>query len=126
MRFYPLTAPAAEKEKLSAEYRTGRKIGKVSLGETWFFFRSVRKVFYIPYTDIHRYFRRVMLVPAKLCCGKGDFEVENLVICSETGEELAQIQLPGARAGKVLLECLEQLAPHAAVGRPAKEEKAEG
>lgn len=125
MKFYPLTAPSEEKEKLKAEYKSGREIGKVSLGETWFFFRSMGKVFYIPYADIHRYFRRVMLVPAKLCCGKGDFEVENLVICSETGEELAQIQLPGARAGKVLLECLEQLAPHAAVGRPAKEEKAE-
>jgi hypothetical protein len=57
-------------------------------------------------------------VPAKLCCGKGDLEVENLVICGDKGE-LAQIQLPGTRAAKVLMEELENLIPEAEFGRPS-------
>jgi len=62
-------------------------------------------------------FRRVLLIPAKMCCGKGDFEVENIVICTAEGEK-AQIQLPGERAGKIMLEELTRLAPNAEVGKP--------
>ncbi len=120
MKFYPLTENQWEMERLREEYKAGRRIGKISLGETFFFFRSARRVFYIPYTDIHRYFRRVLLVPAKLCCGRGDFEVEHFVIC-DAQKELAQIQLPGNRAGKVLMECMATLAPDAIPGRPAKD-----
>jgi len=53
-----------------------------------------------------------MLVPARLCCGRGELEVENLVICTDAGEA-AQIQLPGAKAGKLLLEELKKRLPDA-------------
>ena len=116
MKFYPLSTVAAEPEGLQEEYKAGREIGKIHLGVTHFFFRSVRKVYYIPYTEIRRYFRRVMLVPAKLCCGKGEFQMENLVICGDAGE-LAQIELPGTQAAKVLMECMSELAPEAISGK---------
>ena len=118
MKFEPLTASAQEQSPLREEYDAARRVGKLRLGQKTLFFRAGFRTYYIPYGDIVRYFRRVVRVPAKLCCGKGDLEIENLVICGEAGE-LAQIQLPGARAGKAVMELMAQLAPQAAAGRPA-------
>ncbi len=117
MKFYPLASIETDGQALSSEYAGGRTVGKLRLGDTRLYFNVGRKVYYLPYTDLRRCFRRVQLVAAKLCCGKGNIEVENLVICGDEGE-LAQIQLPGARAGKAVMEELRQLAPHAEFGRP--------
>lgn len=117
MKFYPLNTAEENAESLQTEYKSAQEIGKLRLGTTRLYFRSARKVYYIPYTDIYRYFRRVMLVPAKLCCGKGDLAIEHLVIC-DADKELAQIQLPGSHAAKVLMERMSKLAPDAIVGRP--------
>ena len=116
MKFYPLSNELAS-DVLAAGYQAGREIGKVRLGEQCLYFREKLKVYYIPYADMKRVFRRVMLIPATMCCGKGDFEVENIVICTAEGEK-AQVQLPGERAGKILLEELTRFAPHAEVGKP--------
>ena len=123
MKFYPLTKELPA-EVVAAGYKEGREIGKARMGGKCLYFRDKLKVYYIPYEDISRVFRRVLLIPAKMCCGRGDFEVENIVICS--GEkEMAQIQLPGERAGKIMLEELSKLAPHAEIGKPKDTEKAE-
>lgn len=116
MKFCPLTGDIQEPEGLIEEYKAGREIGKIHLGQTYFFFRSMRKIYYIPYAEIRRYFRRVMMVPAKLCCGKGEFQMEHLVICGDAGE-LAQIELPGTQAAKVLMESMKKLAPDAIAGK---------
>ena len=115
MKFEPLTTAAAESDALQEEYKQAREIGKLRFGRRNLYFRSGFKSYYIPYPDIRRYFRRVMRVPAKMCCGKGDFEIENLVICGDRGE-LAQVQLPGVKAARIVMECLAELAPNAAVG----------
>jgi len=119
MKFHPLTTVVNDKSALESEYKAAREIGTLRLGELRLYFRSKRKVYYIPYKDVRRCFRRVMLIPAKMCCGKGDFEVENLVVCGEEGE-LAQIQLPGTRAALILMEELERLIPEAEFGKPEK------
>lgn len=119
MKFHPLKTIEVNTESLETEYKSAREIGKLRLGAERFYFRSARKIFYIPYTDIHRYFRRVMLVPAKLCCGKGNLAVEYFVVC-DTDSELAQIQLPGSHAAKVLMEQMSELAPNALAGTPSK------
>ena len=123
MKFESLTSPAADASALQEEYKCAREIGKLRLGQQHLYVRSGLKCYYLPYSDIRRYFRRVMRVPAKMCCGKGDFEIENLVICGDGGE-LAQIQLPGVKAAKAVMESLAELAPNAAVGR-AKEPSAD-
>lgn len=115
MKFESLTSLEADISALQEECKQAREIGKLRLGQRHLYFRSGLKSYYIPYSDIQRYFRRVMRVPAKMCCGKGDFEIENLVICGEKGE-LAQIQLPGQKAARIVMECLAELAPNAAVG----------
>lgn len=113
MRFYSLEqTQAVERQELAQDYKESREIGIVRIGKERLYFRRMRKIYYIPYADIRRCFRRVMLVPAKLCCGRGDLEVENLVICTDRGEA-AQIQLPGAKAGKILLEELKKRLPDA-------------
>ena len=116
MKFYALASELAN-EVVLAGYKEGREIGKARLGAECLYFREKLKVYYIPYEDITRVFRRVLLIPATMCCGKGDFEVENIVICTEKGE-VAQIQLPGERAGKIMLEELARLAPNAESGKP--------
>jgi hypothetical protein len=54
-----------------------------------------------------------------MCCGRGNFEVENLVVCGENDEELMQVQLPGAKAAKILMEELQARIPEAEFGKPA-------
>lgn len=113
MKFYSLDRiETADKQDMEQDYRESREIGIIRIGKEYLYFRRLRKIYYIPYADIRRCFRRVMLVPAKLCCGKGNLEVENLVICTDRGEA-AQIQLPGAKAGKLLLEELKKRLPDA-------------
>ena len=111
MRFYALTSEAVDKNVLAAEYKSGREIGIVKLGETCLYFRKKLKVYYIPYTSINRCFRRVMTVPAMLCCGKGNFVIENLVIHSEDNE-VAQIQFPGTNAARILMDELKVRVPN--------------
>lgn len=123
MKFYPLKTSEENTEILQTEYKSAREIGKLRLGTGRLYFRSARKIYYIRYTEIYRYFRRVMLVPAKLCCGKGDFAIEHLVIC-DTDSELAQIQMPGSHAAKVLMEQMRRLAPDAIVGK--SDDKSDG
>ena len=118
MKFYPLTAPDGTDEELSSEYKSAREIGKVRLGQLRLFLRSGTKKYYIPYRDVRRCFRRVQLIPAKMCCGRGDLEVENLVICGDGGE-LMQVQLPGTKAARILMEELQTLIPEAEFGKPA-------
>lgn len=123
MNFYPLTQAEYGQEALKTEYKSAREIGKIRLGTENLFFRNGLKTYFIPYTDITRCFRRVMMVPAKLCCGKGDLQVENLVIW-DAKREVAQIQLPGTKAARILMEELKQLIPNAQFSRPP-ETKAE-
>lgn len=124
MNFYPLAQAEYNAEALKTEYKSGREIGKIRLGTANLFFRNGLKTYFIPYADIDRCFRRVMMVPAKLCCGKGDLQVENLVIC-DAEKELAQIQLPGTKAARILMEELKRLAPNAQFSRPSETEAKE-
>lgn len=119
MKLHPLTTAASDKELLEKEYKEAREIGIVKIGETCLFFRKQLKVLYIPFKDIRRCFRRVMLVPARMCCGKGDLAVENLVICTEAGE-IAEVQLPGTKAAKVLMEELKAKMPDVDFTSPGK------
>jgi hypothetical protein len=119
LRFLALTSVTAEKDVLSAEYKNGREIGIVKLGDTCLFFRRKLKVYYIPYTEIHRCFRRVVAVKATLCCGKGNFEIENLVIHNNE-KEVAQIQLPGTKAARILMDELKVRVPGGSFTAPKK------
>lgn len=120
MTFLPLVPSSDSREELSSEYKAAREIGRVRLGELRLYLRAGLKTYYIPYRDIRRVFRRVQLIPAKMCCGRGDLEVENLVVCGEGDAELMQVQLPGTRAAKMLMEELQTRIPEAEFGKPQR------
>ncbi len=126
MKFYSLVNTSTILDSLDADYKNAREVGIIKLGESCFFFRKGLKVYYIAYKDITRCFRRVVAVPAQLCCGKGNFEIENLVIYAGDAE-VAQIQLPGTKAAKLLMEELKVKMPDAQFSRPDNtKESAEG
>ena len=117
MTLYPLVSEAEDRNGLASEFRTAREIGRVRLGELHLFLRAGLKTYYIPYRDVRRCFRRVQLIAAKMCCGRGNLEVENLVVCGDEGE-LIQVQLPGSRAAKILMAELKERIPEAEFGKP--------
>ena len=119
MKFYSLAGEASRSAALAEEYKSGGAVGAVRLGKERLFFRAGMKIRFIPYEEIHRCYRRVVLVPARLCCGQGALEIENLVLEDGAGQSI-QIQLPGSRAGKILLERLRELLPYAEFGCPPK------
>lgn len=120
MKFYSLTNDAWDGALLEPDYQSAREIGKLRLGEAGLYIRNGLKTYYVPYSGIRRCFRRVMMVPAKLCCGRGDVAVENLIICDES-RELATITLPGTRAAKALMEELRVRIPDAEFSCPARD-----
>lgn len=120
MKFIPLASEAEDRDALASEYRSAREIGRVRMGELRLFLRAGMRTYYIPYRDVRRCFRRVQLIPAKMCCGRGDLEVENLVVCGGAGE-LIQVQLPGTKAAKILMEELKARIPEAEFGKPPAE-----
>lgn len=109
MKFYPLL-PGMPTVDLTEEYRASREIGSIRIGSEHLFFRLRLKVCYIPYGKIRRCYRRVLLIPATVCCGKGELQAENLVVHGEEGE-LAQIPLPSTRAAKELMRELQSRIP---------------
>ena len=118
MAYYPLTDTIVDNKTLDAEKKEARQIGVIRLGKEVFMFRAGLKTYYIPYSEMKNCFRRVMNVPAKMCCGNGNFRVENLVL-SDGEKELAVIQLPGERAAKELMKSLKEICPNTDFSVPA-------
>lgn len=111
MKFYPLEDSVEETKALTQEYKSAHEIGVIRVGENCLFFKKAFKIYYIQYKNLARAYRRVLLVPAKMCCGSGEFPIENLVIHNSKDEEIAVISVPGEKAGIMLLEELKQKSP---------------
>ncbi len=103
-------------EILSTECKSARTIGKIYLGEQFLFVKHGFKFYYIPYTNIHRAFRRIKAVPTRICCGKGELRLEYIVLCSKK-EELCEIDLPDEKASTGVLEDLKKRFPDIKIGK---------
>ena len=125
MKFYPVKTLIEDSASLEEDYRSARAFGLLRAGSSGIFFRVRLKTYYIPYSDIRRAFRRVMSVPARMCCGRGNFEIEHLVVCDEE-KELAVIQLPDTKAARILMELLREKMPDASFAAPKKDDKENG
>ena len=121
MKMHSLTTTLTDADSLDREFKAGREIGIIRLGERCLFFRRYFRIYYVPYTDITRVFRRVMEVPMKMCCGKGEVQMEHLVICSGE-QEIAQVQVPGTKAARLLMDELKNKLPGAQFVSPKAEE----
>ena len=107
MKFYPLREVCDDPSLLEEDYRSAREIGVIRTGKEFLFFRVRLRHYYMPYAGITR------------CCGRGDLQIENLVVCSGK-EELAVIQLPGTRAARELMKELKNRMPDADFSLPEK------
>lgn len=117
MIFCPLKKAISERKLLRKEYKEAKAIGIIRLGEKIFFFRRGIKIYYITYDEIKKCFRRVMVISVG-----NNMKLETLVI-ADGERELAQIQIPGADAAKLLLDELKAKMPHADFECPNKAEE---
>lgn len=117
MKFLPLQKDlTAEASALEQEYAAAEDYTPAKLGGAHLFFKSGRKVYYLPYGAVTRCFRRVELVNARMgCCNQG-IPMESVVICGEGEQELAQIRLATERLSKALLEALGNRCENAQIG----------
>lgn len=109
MRFYDLKDRKAAGD-LSDEYKAGHGYGAVTVGTGHLFIKRRLKVYSIAYEEAERIFRRVRRVNAQMCCDNGELELEYLVV-SAGGSELVEVELPGKKAAKMLMEELKETAP---------------
>ena len=116
-KFYPLTETVLDDATLDQEFKDARQIGPCRIGETCLMIRSKLKNYYVPYSDVTRFYRRVKIVKARVCCGRGEMEMEHLVVCGEQGE-LAEVQVPGTRAAVGLMDALKAVMPEVEAVKP--------
>lgn len=120
MRFIPLIPSDVSSDTLIKEYKDkeDKEVANVKLSTDYLFFKTGFRTYFIAYSDIHRFFRRVMMVAAKIGCCSGEMPVDYVVLCDKDDRELAQIQMPGERAAKGVMEELKVRLPHAKLGKP--------
>ena len=123
MKFHKVLNELPDVNILSEEYKNSREIGVMRIGQDHLFFRAGLRTYAINYSDVKNCFRRVQEVPAKMCCGKGNFQIESIVI-SDGVKELAQIQMPGTKASKAAFEELKNKMPSADFSAPKRESEA--
>ena len=123
MRFWDVNGKTIDSgvAELSAEYKNAHAVGALRMADAGVFFRAGLKTFFIPYDSISKCFRRVMNVPAKMCCGRGNFSVESIVFADEE-RELAEVQLPGEKAAKAVFAELKERMPGIDFSAPARPE----
>ena len=106
MRFYNLKDRSAVGEDLSDEYKTGRGYGAVTIGSEHLFVKKRLKIYSIAYIEAERIFRRVRRVNAQMCCDNGELELDYLVVSAD-GRELVEVELPGKKAARMLMDELK-------------------
>ncbi len=120
MKFYPSEESFTDENVLAQDYSAAREIGKVSLGQSFLFYRKNFKTYYLNYSSLRRAYRRVESVPAKMCCASGEFTLEKIVIHNSKDQEVSVIDLPDTRAGIILLEEIGKRSPETVLSCPQK------
>lgn len=112
-----ITMPQGEVEDaaLSEEFRQGKKIGRARMGTTHIFWRSGLRQYALPLEKIDRAFQRVEPVQAKLCCGRANFDIRRLILCSG-GREVGDLEFEDERQILLLLRLLQEARPDMAIG----------
>ena len=109
MKFTDLRDKSRHSSKeLNDEYRSSHSYGVTMIGDQHLFVRKGLSVYFIAYEDAERIFRRVRRVQAMMCCDNGELEIEYLVIMAD-GRELIEVQLPGQKAARMIMDELKTL-----------------
>ena len=117
---------AADQTALAREYGAGEEFAPARIGTEHFFFKSGRKVYYLPLAAVTRCFRRVEFIDSRVGCCELGMPMGSMVICGPEEKELAQIRMAGERMGKALLTSLQESCPNAQIGydRPSHQKSA--
>ncbi len=110
---------------LKAQYDAGHKIGVVCVGQDYLFVKKRLKRFFIAYSDAERIFRRVQTVSVNMCCEQGDLQFDYLVVMLD-GKEVLEVQLPGAKAAKFLMQELKEVSSDCNFSAPQRESAEKG
>lgn len=107
MKFRNLRDNSLHNDKeLQEEYKGSHGYGVTVIGNDHLFIKKGLSVYFIAYEDAERIFRRVRRVQAMMCCDNGELEIEYLVVMAE-GRELIEVQLPGQKAARMMMEELK-------------------
>ncbi len=107
MRFKELKENKVHNTKeLNEEYKSAHSYGVTAIGSTHIFVKKGLSVYFIAYEDAERIFRRIRRVQAMMCCDNGELEIEYLVVMAD-GRELIEVQLPGQKAARMMMEELK-------------------
>lgn len=104
-------------KELNEEYRSSHSYGVTVIGSSHLFVKKGLSVYFIAYEDAERIFRRVRRVQAMMCCENGELEIEYLVVTSD-GRELIEVQLPGQKAARMIMDELKSSVAGVEFGAP--------
>ncbi len=125
MKYHSLTKDDhTDSSVLRSQFDAGHQIGVICVAKDYLFVRKGFKTYYIAYGDADRIFRRVRMVNASVCCDNGEFRFDYLVVYRD-GKELLEVQLPGEKAARMLLEELKDIAPECEFCAPEAPEEEE-
>lgn len=119
MKFYSLLDKKAYEEDLSELFSKGHRVGAVTVSENGIFVKKGLKTYYIAYNNAERIFRRVRMVDANVCCGKGQMNFDYLVVMADN-KEVLEVQLPGSKAAKLIFDEMKGLSPETDFEAPKK------
>lgn len=122
MTFKAVVRECNHTDILKQDYRQAQRRGNIRLGAEFLFFRKLFTVYYVPYEEIRRCFRRVQLLPTSGGRRNNRLQVENIVVCTDKAE-VAQLQVPGAQAAKVLMTDLKERIPNCDFSCPPVKKK---
>ena len=104
-----------DEEVVRTDLKYGREIGPVCFGNEYMRIKRGLKQYYCSYSEVDRCFRRVETAPMKMCCGRGEMNVESMILLMG-GREL-QVSMPDTRCAVAAMEELAKRAPQIPIGK---------
>ena len=117
MKFECYTTTKLDENVCKEDFAAADGMNSIYFGNQAVYLKKLMKIVYIPYADIDRIFRRVLQVPVKMCCGKGDLEVQYLVLMKED-QQILELQVPSKSGAVMLFEEAKRRAPQLQFNRP--------
>ena len=116
MKFINLLPEVFDSALLKADFKQSEKKGRVRIGESVLYFKSGLKIFYVPYKEIYRVFRRIKAVPARISRTRSEIRLEFLVLCSKK-EEIAEIDLSDESVSNAIIGEIQKRNPDVKIGK---------
>ena len=98
-----------------ADFDSAQVFDKVRVGKLGVYYKEGFKTRFIPYDYMERVFIRIQEVRGRMCCGETTFAYYRLVFV-HGGKEFVDLISEDEQAMDQALACIQQQAPHVAIG----------